>query len=58
MTGKPQQILAPSKSDRHGLYRVRVLRFSESSARSACAELKKRKIACTVVRSAVKLAGG
>ncbi|MGE0259584.1 MAG: serine hydrolase [Alphaproteobacteria bacterium] len=57
LTGKPQQVLAPAKSERRGLYRVRVLSFSESGARNACAELKKRKIECTVVRSAVKLAG-
>ena len=57
VTGKPQQVLAPSKSDRRGVYRVRVLSFSESDARAACTELKKRKIACTVVRSGVKFAG-
>ncbi|MGD9616269.1 MAG: serine hydrolase [Alphaproteobacteria bacterium] len=58
VSGKPQQVLAPPKSDRKGLYRARLLRFSESAARSACAALKKRKIACTVVRSSVKLARG
>ena len=56
VTGKPQQVLAPPKSDRQRLYRVRLLSFSESGARAACADLKKRKIACTVVRSAMKLA--
>ena len=56
VTGKPQQILAPPKSDRQRLYRVRLLSFSESGARAACAALKKRRIACTVVRSAVRLA--
>jgi D-alanyl-D-alanine carboxypeptidase len=58
VTGKPQQILAPAKADRRGLYRARLLSFSESGARSACAELQKRKIACTVVRPATKLARG
>jgi hypothetical protein len=56
--GKPQQVLAPAKSDRRGLYRARLLRFNESDARAACAALKRRKIECTVVRSGVRLARG
>ena len=56
VNGKPQQVLAPPKSDRRGLYRVRLLRFNESGARAACTALKKRKIECTVVRSAMKVA--
>ena len=58
VSGKPQQVLAPSKADRRGLYRARLLGFSESGARSACGSLKKRKIECTVVRSPEKLARG
>jgi D-alanyl-D-alanine carboxypeptidase len=58
VNGKPQQLMAPPKSDRQGLYRARLLRFSGSDARAACVELKKRKIACTVVRPASKLARG
>ena len=58
VSGKPQQVLAPSKADRRGLYRARLLGFSESGARSACGSLKKRRIECTVVRSPEKLARG
>jgi len=58
VSGKPQQVLAPAKSDRRGLYRARLLGFSESGARSVCGSLKKRRIECTVVRSPVKLARG
>ena len=57
--GKPQQILPPAKSERVQLYRARLLQFTEKSAQAACAELKRRKIDCTVVRTApVKLARG
>jgi D-alanyl-D-alanine carboxypeptidase len=56
--GRPQQVLPPAKSERRGLYRARLLRFNEGGARAACATLKKRKIECTVVRPAVKLARG
>jgi D-alanyl-D-alanine carboxypeptidase len=58
VSGKPQQVLAPSKADRRGLYRARLLGFSESGARSACGSLKKRRIECTVVRSPVNFARG
>lgn len=58
VNGKPQQVLAPSKSDRQHLYRARLLSYSESGARTACAALKKRGIACTVMRSAMKLVRG
>jgi D-alanyl-D-alanine carboxypeptidase len=57
-TGKPQQVLAPAKADRRGLYRARLLRFNESGARTACLALKKQKIECTVTRSAMKLTRG
>jgi D-alanyl-D-alanine carboxypeptidase len=46
--GKPAQIVAPAKGDR--LYRTRLLHFTSKSAQAACAELKKQKIACSVVR--------
>jgi D-alanyl-D-alanine carboxypeptidase len=59
VSGKPQQVLPPAKSDRRGLYRARLLRFSEKGAQAACSELKKRKMACTVIRpGAVKVARG
>ena len=58
VNGKPQQVVAPPKSDRQGLYRARLLRFDESGARSACGALKKRKIECTVIRSDAKFTRG
>ncbi len=48
--GKPHQIIAPAKGDREHLYRARLLHFTGKSAQAACAELHKKKIACTVVR--------
>jgi D-alanyl-D-alanine carboxypeptidase len=57
--GKQQQVLAPAKSDRGRLYRARLLYFSEKGAQAACAQLKRRGIACSVVRAgAVKVARG
>jgi D-alanyl-D-alanine carboxypeptidase len=57
--GKPHQILAPAKSERGGLYRARLLRFNEKTAQAACAELKRRGLACSVIRVAtVKVARG
>jgi D-alanyl-D-alanine carboxypeptidase len=55
--GKPHQIIAPAKGDREHLYRARLLHFTGKSAQAACAELHKKKIACTVVRpSGLKVA--
>jgi D-alanyl-D-alanine carboxypeptidase len=48
--GKPHQILAPAKSDRRRLYRARLLHFTPKGAQAACAELHRKKIACSVVR--------
>ena len=46
--GKPAQIIPPSKSER--LYRARLLHFTgKGAAQAACAELRKQKIACSVV---------
>lgn len=57
--GKPQQILAPAKSDKTRLYRARLLHFTEKGAQAACAQLKRRGIACSVVRAGpVKVARG
>ena len=49
--GKLRQILAPAKTDRSRLYRARLLHFTTKSAQAACAELHRRKIACSIVRS-------
>ena len=55
--GKPHQIIAPAKGDREHLYRARLLNFTGKTAQAACAELHKKKIACTVVRpNGVKVA--
>ena len=55
--GKPHQIIAPAKGDRERLYRARLLHFTGKGAQAACAELHKKKIACTVVRpSGLKVA--
>jgi D-alanyl-D-alanine carboxypeptidase len=57
--GKPQHIIAPAKSDRSRLYRVRLLQFTEKGAHAACAALKREGMACSVVRPAgVKVARG
>ncbi|HTV89715.1 MAG TPA: D-alanyl-D-alanine carboxypeptidase family protein [Stellaceae bacterium] len=47
--GKPRQILAPAKAERRGLYRARLLHFTERAAENACAELRRRGFACTVL---------
>ena len=47
--GKPHQIIAPAKGDREHLYRARLLHFTGKSAQAACAELHKKKIACSVI---------
>ena len=55
--GKPHQIIAPAKGDRERLYRARLLHFTGKGAQAACAELHKKKIACTMVRpSGLKVA--
>jgi D-alanyl-D-alanine carboxypeptidase (penicillin-binding protein 5/6) len=48
--GKPRQILAPVRAERQRLYRARLLHFTERGAQTACAELRRRGFACTVLR--------
>lgn len=48
--GKPQQVVAPGKRERPQLYRARLLHFTQKGAQAACAELRRRNIACSVVR--------
>ena len=50
--GKPQQILAPAKTDASRLYRARLLHFTSKGAQAACDELHRRGIACSIVRPA------
>ena len=45
--GKPAQIIPPSKSER--LYRARLLHFTGKAAQTACTELRKQGIACSVI---------
>jgi D-alanyl-D-alanine carboxypeptidase len=44
--GKPVQIAEPGKG---GLYRARLLNFTPSEAQSACAQLHKKRLDCTVL---------
>jgi hypothetical protein len=43
-------VLAPAKKERPALYRARLLHFTQKGAQAACAELRRRNIACSVVR--------
>jgi D-alanyl-D-alanine carboxypeptidase len=55
--GKPHQVLAPAKHDASRLYRARLLHFTAKGAQAACAELRRRSIACSVVHpGSVKVA--
>ncbi len=47
--GKPMQILEPGKGSRKPLYRARLLNFTPREAQIACAQLRKKKIECSVV---------
>jgi D-alanyl-D-alanine carboxypeptidase len=47
--GKDSVILAPAAGERDRVYRLRLLHFSPNGARSACDELHRQGIACTVV---------
>ena len=56
---KPHQILAPAKHDSNKLYRARVLHFTAKGAQAACAELRRKGIACAVVHpGGLKVASG
>src|SRR5215831_6195748 len=55
-SGKPVQIVQPSKSGKDHFYRARLLNFTPQDAQRACAALHKRKIECSVVAPAVKVA--
>jgi cell division protein FtsN len=46
--GKPMQIVEPGKGNGK-LYRARLLNFTPREAQSACAQLHKKKIECSVV---------
>jgi D-alanyl-D-alanine carboxypeptidase len=49
LRGKPLQIVGPHQAGHDHLYRARLLNFSHREAKSACAALHRKKIACTVV---------
>jgi len=46
---KSVRALAPFKSDKHKIYRARVMGFSEQEARDACRVLQKRKTTCALI---------
>ncbi|MBV9828960.1 MAG: D-alanyl-D-alanine carboxypeptidase [Alphaproteobacteria bacterium] len=48
--GKTPEVVAPARHDRDHLYRARLLHFTPEGAQSACSELKRKGIACSVVR--------
>jgi D-alanyl-D-alanine carboxypeptidase len=50
LRGKPHEVLAPARSERPRLYRTRLLHFTAKSAQTACTELHRHGIACSVVR--------
>lgn len=56
--GKPLEILPPSRHARvrAHLYRARLLRFTAKDAESACAALRRKRIACAVVPPPVRFA--
>jgi D-alanyl-D-alanine carboxypeptidase len=47
--GKPMQIVEPGKAAKEHLYRARLLNFTPREAQSACAQLHKKKIECSVI---------
>ncbi len=47
--GKPMHIVEPGKVARDRLYRPRLLNFTPREAQSACAQLHKKKIECSVI---------
>ena len=56
-SGKPVQILQPSKSGKDHFYRARLLNFTAQEAHHACTALHKKKVECSVVApSAPKMA--
>ena len=50
--GKTVQIVAPAKTAKDRLYRARLLNFTPREAQSACAQLHKKKIDCSVISPA------
>jgi hypothetical protein len=55
-SGKPVQIVQPSKSGRDHFYRARLLNFTPQEAQRACTALHKKKVECSVVPPTVKVA--
>jgi D-alanyl-D-alanine carboxypeptidase len=49
--GKPEQILPPAHREHPKVYRVRFARFSSQQAQAACEVVRKKRMACAVVRS-------
>ena len=57
-SGKPLQIIQPSKSGKDHFYRARLLNFTPQEAQRACAALHKKYVECSVLppSAAVKVA--
>jgi D-alanyl-D-alanine carboxypeptidase len=51
LKGKPRQIVVPAKHDKSQLYRARLLHFTAKDAQAACAELRRKGTACSVVHA-------
>ena len=47
--GKPMQIVEPGKASKERVYRARLLNFTPREAQSACAQLHKKKLECSVI---------
>jgi D-alanyl-D-alanine carboxypeptidase len=57
LRGKPHEVVVPGKSDPSRLYRALLTHFTQKSAQTACGELHKKGVACSVVRpGALKVA--
>jgi len=54
--GKQQQIVPPMTGEKAPLYRARLFPFTSKAAQSACTELRKKRLECTVVRPSAHLA--
>lgn len=55
-SGKPRQIVQPTKSGKDHFYRARLLNFTPQEAQRACAALHKKRVECSVIPPAVKIA--
>ncbi|MBV9017779.1 MAG: D-alanyl-D-alanine carboxypeptidase [Alphaproteobacteria bacterium] len=50
LRGKPHEVVVPGKGDPNRLYRAVLTHFTQKGAQTACGELHKKGIACSIVR--------